>query len=227
MKRQRAATHAAPSAQLTDGWGLLRPSAQARIQTIAGMSDCSIRVGTTVFGSLHRLKLAEASAVLRGMIESVADSSTIVLHDDTPEQVALAIALIYEPFMGSLTDDTVGDALTLSIKYDMADVLHAATAHVMRAELTVDTFLHWLPLAAAQELQPAVDRCLAFARTGDNLHDIMERYEDTWMQRLPAAVLTQLLAPQLRLESAARRAMVDSLNWSMGSAVKPLVSRKA
>lgn len=59
-------------------------------------------------------------------------------------------------------------------RYDLADVLEAAMAHVMRAELTIHNLPGWLALAAAHELQPAIDRCLAFARDDENLHDILE-----------------------------------------------------
>lgn len=72
-KRQRTDTDAAPDgmsqaaagAAQIDGFELLKPQAQSRISSIAGLADCEIRIGQTVFSKLHKVILAADSAVLR------------------------------------------------------------------------------------------------------------------------------------------------------------------
>lgn len=191
---------ASSAAALADGWALLHPHAQDAINSIRDFADCQIRVGdSTVFTGLHRVKLAEASTVLRTMITSVDDSSTITLHGDTPKQVALMVSLIYQFNHCSLKDATVDDTLTMCKKYDLVNIQRIAAAHVDNAKLTPESFPQWLTIAARHDLQPAVKRCLKYTGQYANfLKTLQQNPNDEWMDDLPAPVLRQLVMVPVR-----------------------------
>lgn len=207
-KRQRTAkgqaaetlpkTDAEESVQLTDGWPLLSPGAQTRLTAIAGLSDCEIRIGDTIFRKLHKVKLAEASVVLRTVINSVEDSCTLTLHDDTPEQVALLISLFYESDMASMTARTIRSALQLATKYDSPDVAAAAQNLILRIKLDPQNFVSWLQVAIEYQLQRGIAKCVEHASKPVNLREIMTTNNDKWMLLLPVADVVRIFAPQFR-----------------------------
>ncbi len=106
----------------------------------------------------------------RQMISDVA-ANEFPLDEDV-NNVQLLIDGMYNA-NASMTEHNVDKCLELARKYDVAD-MHDNCAHFLVAvPLTVQNLPRWLALAAAYNVDAALQKCQAFVAAGDNFKAIV------------------------------------------------------